>query len=215
VRVRFDDWLFDTDARELARAGHPRALSPKAFQLLSLLLERRPRAASHEELRDTLWPDSNVARTSLARLVTEIRKVLGDGTREPRYVRTLHGFGYAFCGEASAADASPGLARATACSLQWGERSVSLVEGENLIGRTTECRIAIDSPQVSRRHARVFVSGGRATVEDLGSKNGTFVGDKRVERPTRLEDGDAVIVGSALLLFRAGAGDDSTKTGAS
>ena len=82
-----------------------------------------------------------------------------------------------------------------------------------MIGRSADCRLTIDSPRVSRRHARIFVAGGQATIEDLGSKNGTFLGARRIERPTRLADGDHVIVGPALLVFRADASQDATKTG--
>jgi len=217
--VRFGDCVFDPEAREVVRAGRSVPLSPKALQLLGLLVATRPRAVAQAELRDQLWPDTHVARTSLARLVTEIRRAIGDDARAPRYVRNVHGFGYAFCGTAieegtvrtsgvtSAAD--PG------CALVWGEREYPLLEGENVIGRSPSCRLPIESSAVSRRHARVFVAGGQATIEDLGSKNGTFLGGLRVERPTRLEDGASVIVGPALLVFRGAAGHDSTKTGSS
>lgn len=154
-----------------------------------------------------------MARTSLARLVTEIRKATGDSARGSRYVRNVHGFGYAFCGEA---EAGARTAHApAACSLLWGEREIPLPEGESLIGRTPACRVVIDSPQVSRLHARVYVAAGRATVEDLGSKNGTFLDERRIERPTRLADGSRLIVGPALLAFRGPSVDDSTKTGTS
>jgi hypothetical protein len=198
------------------RGGQRVPLSPKAFQLLALLVASRPRAIAHAELRDQLWPDTHVARTSLARLLTEIRRATGDDPRAPRYVRNLHGFGYAFCGTVTAeGKAAAPEAPDGGCALLWGEREFSLSEGENLIGRAPECRLPIDSSAVSRRHARVFVARGQATIEDLGSKNGTFLGGRRVERPTRLEDGATVVVGPALLVFRGLAGQDSTKTGSS
>lgn len=215
LTVRFGDCVFDPDARELVRDGRRVPLSPKAFQLLALLVASRPRALAQGELRDQLWPDTHVARTSLARLLTEIRRATGDDPRAPRYVRNVHGFGYAFCGRVTADSASlPGVSAADAgCALSWGEREFGLSEGENLIGRAPECRLPIESSAVSRRHARVFVARGQATIEDLGSKNGTFLGGKRVERPTRLEDGATIVVGPALLVFRGPAGQDSTKTG--
>ena len=58
---------------------------------------------------------------------------------------------------------------------------VTLEEGEHILGRDPDVEIFLDSPGVSRRHARITISAGRATIEDLGSKNGTFVGDQRVE----------------------------------
>jgi DNA-binding winged helix-turn-helix (wHTH) protein len=216
VTIRFGDCAFDPAARVLTRAQAGAVpLSPKAFQLLGLLIASRPRAITQAALRDELWPDSHVARTSLARLVTEIRQALGDDARSPRFVRNVHGYGYAFCGQVHEPE---GVARPSApsgCALIWGEREFQLHEGENVIGRAPESRLPIESPAVSRRHARVFVTGGQATLEDLGSKNGTFIGGQRVERPTRLEDGATVIVGPALLLFRGHSGHDSTKTGSS
>lgn len=213
MSVHFGECVFDPEARVLTRGGAAVALSPKAFQLLGILIAGRPRAITQAALRDELWPDTHVARTSLARLVTEIRQATGDDARAPRYVRNVHGYGYSFC--APVGDAAPAteVAADGGCALVWGEREIRLQEGENVIGRAPESRLSIDSPAVSRRHARVFVTGGQATIEDLGSKNGTFLGAQRVERPTRLEDGASVIVGPALLLFRGRTGHDSTKTG--
>ena len=73
---------------------------PKAYELLSLLLARRPRVLSKAQIRDVLWPGTSVARDGLPRLVTELRQALGDDAQQPRFIRTVHGFGYAFCGEA-------------------------------------------------------------------------------------------------------------------
>ena len=75
-------------------------LEPKAFELLCLLLVRRPRVLSKAQIRDVLWPGTSVGETSLPRLVTELRQALGDDAQQPRFIRTAHGFGYAFCGEA-------------------------------------------------------------------------------------------------------------------
>jgi DNA-binding winged helix-turn-helix (wHTH) protein len=216
LTVRFGDCAFDPEAHELIRDGRSAPLSPKAFRLLGILITGRPRAITQADLRDALWPGTHVARTSLARLVTEIRRATGDDARAPRYVRNVHGFGYAFCGQVDgdSPKAAPKPADG-ACALLWGESVFRLLEGENVIGRAPESRLPIESPAVSRRHARVFVAGGQATIEDLGSKNGTFLGGRRLERPTRLEDGATVIVGPALLVFRGAAGRDSTKTGSS
>jgi hypothetical protein len=149
--------------------------------------------------------------------VTEIRQVLGDEAATPRFVRNVHGLGYAFCGSARA-EPSPAAPRDSTgvdfpCGLLWGAHEIGLREGENLIGRTPDCAVRIDSPQVSRHHARIRVHAGRATVEDLGSKNGTFVDGARLDGPRALKDGENVCVGPALLIFREGYGPGSTKTG--
>ncbi len=212
MRVHFGESDFDSDARQLTVAGRAVGLSPRALELLSLLLAHRPRAMPQAELRDRLWPDTVVSYTSLARLVTELRRAVGDRRRQPRFIRTVHGFGYAFCGEAIELSRPPTRAAFT-CGLVWGAREIGLEEGENLIGRTDDCAVRIDSPRVSRHHARILVKDGAASIEDLGSKNGTFVAKQIVHEPTPLADGDEVSVGSAVFFFRKGYGPGSTQTG--
>jgi len=196
--------MFDAPARVLMRAGEPIPLSPRAFDLLQILLERRPEVVPQAELRDRLWPDTFVAYTSLARLVTEVRKAIGDASRKPRLVRTVYGRGYAFSGEAN--DALSG------CALFWADRLIPLLEGENLIGRGDGCHIRIESTRVSRHHARIVVTDGQATIEDLGSKNGTFVGATAVRSPRPLKSGDEILVGTAALRFRGPVGQGETDT---
>jgi hypothetical protein len=144
--------------------------------------------------------------------VTELRHAVGDRRRQARFIRTVHGFGYAFSGEAIELSGPPARAAFTR-SLVWGTREIGLAEGETLIGRTDDCAVRIDSHRVSRRHARILVTKGAASIEDLGSKNGTFVAKRIVHEPTTLADGDEVGVGSAVLFFRKGYGPGSTQTG--
>ena len=99
MRFQFGDCTIDLDTRELSRAGGPVHVEPKAFQLLELLLASRPKALSKDELQDQLWPKTFVSERSLARLVEVLRDCLGDSAKESRYIRTVHGFGYAFSGE--------------------------------------------------------------------------------------------------------------------
>ena len=95
--------------------------------------------------------------------------------RQPRFIRTAHRFGYAFCGETRRRpDAPPPVELASFCWLLKDGRRLPLRTGENILGRDDD-GIQIDSPTVSRRHARIAISGGEAVLEDLGSKNGTFV----------------------------------------
>jgi len=100
----FGQFALDKERRQLLRAGEPVALEAKAFELLSLLLARRPRVLSKAQIRDVLWPGTSVGQTSLPRLVAELRQALGDDPHQPRFIRTAHGLGYAFCGEAREAD---------------------------------------------------------------------------------------------------------------
>lgn len=211
MRIRFGEFVLDEESRELTREGRRLALSPKALQLLVALLSSRPRALTRADLNDRLWPGTAVGYTSLAGAMAELRRVLDEDPREPRLVRTVHGFGYAFCGEATDASGPP---RARfACALSWEGREVGLAEGENLIGRDEECALLVDSPRVSRRHARIVVRGRGATIEDLGSKNGTRVGDRRLTGSLALEDGAVIEIGGARLTFRTAYGPGSTLTG--
>ena len=100
----------------------------------------------------------------------------------------------------------------TGCALLWGERLVPLPAGENFVGRDPECALTIPSGQVSRQHARIVVDDGRATLQDLESKNGTRVGRRRIQEEVPLSDGDEVRIGPALLVFCApGAGSTRTR----
>ena len=212
--IRFGDCVYDREARELRRGGAVAELTPKAFDLLGILLERRPRVVGKDELRDHLWPDSFVGDTSLAKLVTELRQAIGDDTREPRYIRTVHRHGYGFCGETAplAMPRAPEAARAFPCSLLWGTDEIGLGEGDNFIGRAADCVVRIDSSKVSRHHARIRVARGEATLEDLGSKNGTFLRGKRIAAATVLIQGDEIRIGPVMLVFSGGYGPGSTET---
>ena len=210
MRLRFGDCVFDGEARTLTRAGQPVGLSPRAFQLLQVLLERRPRVVSRQDLHDRLWPKTFVSDTSLPRLVTEVRKALGDSREAASVIRTVHGFGYAFAGSASDAQARP-LGRAS-CAVSTSGETLPLFEGENLVGRGAECRVRVDASEVSRLHARILVAGSEGIIEDLASKNGTYVNGLRVTGPRRLVSGDQIGLGSALLTFVAHADAGSTAT---
>lgn len=96
MRLQFGECIFDTERRVLERNGSDVPLSGKAFRLLEVLLEARPNPLKKEELFERVWPDTYVAEANLASLVKEIRAAIGDDAREPRFIRTVHRFGYAF-----------------------------------------------------------------------------------------------------------------------
>src|SRR5262249_14351469 len=193
--------------------GRPLHLTPKAFGLLALLVEHRPRAISKPDLVRSLWPDSFVSEGSLTNLVTEVRSALGEGARSSRYIRTVHRFGYAFGADAKAdLEAAVALEPRGALRLVLPEGEVELRPGENRIGRARDCRVRLDYSSVSRYHARIVVADDEATLEDLGSKNGTTVGGVPVRSPRRLADGDTIAVGSISMLFRFAGPHASTET---
>jgi DNA-binding winged helix-turn-helix (wHTH) protein len=194
----------DSDTRELSRGGKPLHLEPKAYRLLQLLLAARPKALSKTDLQDELWPETYVSERSLARLVADLRRAVGDRAAKRRLIRTIHGFGYAFCGEVTFANRRAATLRDADfhCRIIWGEREIALGEGENVIGRDPSVSVWIDLNSVSRRHARILVSDESATIEDLGSRNGTYVRQESVTSPRALRNGDLIKIGAASLVFR-------------
>src|SRR5262245_54658892 len=194
------------------RDGHAIALTPKAFELLMILAADRPNVLSKEVLQQRLWPDTFVAEANLSNLIAEVRQALGDPARRPQYIRTAHGFGYAFCGAASMAAASQQTGRAPVCWLEWGQRRFPLAVGEHVVGRDPDAEIRLDASTVSRRHARLMVTEDTVMLEDFASKNGTSRGTERVTSPVRLADGDALRFGSLLVTFRLREAVGSTET---
>ncbi len=213
MRVVFGDCTFDSDTRELLRGGAPVHLSPKAFRLLELLLENRPRALSKQELQEKLWPETFVSEANLASLAAEARASIGDRARGSRLLRTVYGFGYAFSGETREERPAAGAARPGRFLIVWDEEEIALAPGDNVLGRDPSASVRIDDATVSRQHARIFVTSRDATIEDLGSKNGTFLDGKRVRaRPVRLAASHQIQVGSVFLTFRLPSSEKSTET---
>lgn len=205
--VRFGEFTFNQDAKSLLKEGRLVHLTPRAFKLLTILLENRPRPVAKAELERHLWPDGLVAENNLPNVVLEVRRALDD-ERRLGLIRTLHGIGYAFLGEArDAAPTPPG-----ACTFRvWvGGNQVALEPGENWIGRSLDCRIQADCSLVSRRHACIVVDERNATLKDGDSRNGTFLNDKRLTRPATLQHRDQIRVGTVHLGFRIVRPDDPT-----
>ena len=202
MTTSFGPFTLDGDTRQLLRDGRGVHLSPKAFELLATLIDMRPRVLSKAELQQRLWPDTFVSEANLSNLIAEIRQATGDRARAPRFVRTAHGFGYAFSGQATTTPTPPSSAPSPVCSLAWGRRQFQLCVGEHIIGRDVSADVRLDASTVSRRHARLVVDSGSVRLEDLGSKNGTFRAQDRVGAAVQLSDGDVVRIGSLALTIR-------------
>jgi DNA-binding winged helix-turn-helix (wHTH) protein len=203
MRKRFETFVFDSEVRQLLREGRPVPLSPKAFALLELLLERAPRAISKEEIQDALWPATYVSESSLTNVVAEARAALGDSARNPRLLRTVHGFGYAFCGTAFDEGTVAEAGDFVPFRLVRGNRKIPLSAGENILGRDPDASVHVDHASVSRRHARISVRGSKVVLEDLASRNGTFLAGRRIDSPVELHDGDIIGLGPVTLTFQA------------
>jgi DNA-binding winged helix-turn-helix (wHTH) protein len=214
MRVRFGDCLLDSETRQLFVRGEEVHLQPKALQFLELLIRNRPSAVSKETIHGQIWPGTFVSDGTVTSLLAEIRDAIGDDAHESRFVRTVHRFGYAFCGSAQETEArpSPVAGRKVVHWLVRGRRRIPLEPGETIIGRDPGAAVFIDDRSVSRRHARIVVSDESAILEDLASKNGTFLGEKKVAAPTPLSDGDKVKIGSVPVTIRIFPVPESTDT---
>jgi DNA-binding winged helix-turn-helix (wHTH) protein len=201
VPLRFGEFSLDEDRRQVFRGTAPVSLEPKAYELLWLLVARRPKALAKAQIRDVLWPRTFVSESTLAGLVAVVRSALGDDVHEPRFIRTLRGFGYAFCGTVSDEHPPPSALPRSGCGLLWAGREIPLPEGEHLLGRADGCLVRSGSVRVSRRHAKITVRGRHAVVEDLGSRNGTSVGGRRIKGPVELAGGDTIGVGPEVIVF--------------
>jgi DNA-binding winged helix-turn-helix (wHTH) protein len=208
----FGEFTLDLDRRCLFAGGREVRLTPKGFALLRLLIERRPKVLGKDEIYRRLWPDTFVTESNVATIVADLREALGDEARRPRFIRTAYKYGYAFAAEVVVATSSEaGGRRPSPWRLIVEHREVALAEGENILGREGPDTVVIASPTVSRRHARLSIDGARAVCEDLGSKNGTWVGSTRATGPTAVADGAELRLGSVVVVARFGASTASTR----
>jgi DNA-binding winged helix-turn-helix (wHTH) protein len=209
--VRFGSFELDAGRRQLLSAGHDVHLTPKAFDLLAVLVAAAPRVVPKAELHEHLWPRGAVSDATLTGLIKELRRALGDVDATAPLIRTAHRVGYAFNTSVTGAAAAARIAH----WLVDGQRRLPLVDGENLVGRDPRSNVWLDYPTVSRRHARIVVNDGNALVEDLGSKNGTTVGSTAVVEGRELENGDGVYFGRVRLIYCASPAGFPTATHAS
>src|SRR5688572_8242933 len=144
MRLSFGPFVLDADCRQLTRAQREIHLTPKAFELLVSLAEARPKVLSKVALQQRLWPETFVAEANLSNLVAEIREALGDAARSPQFIRTAHGFGYAFCGTATDLKSAAQIgADGPLCWLDWGGHRFPLASGENVIGRDPDLAVTL------------------------------------------------------------------------
>jgi DNA-binding winged helix-turn-helix (wHTH) protein len=210
MRLTFGSWEVDTDRRLLTHGGAPVSLSPKAFDLLVVLAQHHEKALSKADLHHILWPDTFVSDGSLTILVAEIRDVLNDDADRPQFIRTVRRFGYGFCAPVIKQDASPFPSPSGGGWVIWGNRSIAIERAESVLGRSLDADIRFDVPGVSRRHARIVVDGEHVALEDLGSRNGTYLRGERITGRATLADGDEVRLGPVSIVFRQVSADAST-----
>ena len=205
MQVQFGEFTFDTRSGCLRRHDEPRQLPGPASEVLRVLLEQRPDLVTKEELLRRVWRGAAIEDANLTVAIADLRVALDDNAQQPRFVRTYHRRGYAFVADAVEINTT-GADRhgvASVFVLEWNDRRLVLCEGENIVGRNpVRASVCVDDPRVSGRHARIFVSGDVATIEDLGSTNHTFVGGARITSPHRLIAGNVIRLGGPNVTFR-------------
>ena len=214
MRARFAQFIIDSETRQLVEGGREVHLSPKAFDLLCTLMGSRPNVVEKADLHARIWPDTYVVDANLNILIGEIRRAIGDSAQEPKFIRTVHGVGYAFCGTAVPVQPSRPASDTLVCWVAWDGKTCQLSEGDNVVGRDPRSSVWVDAPGVSRRHAVIRVDSGsrRVTLEDLGSTNGTFLRRAPVRADVALADGDVIKVGAVDLTVRLWATDKVPET---
>jgi DNA-binding winged helix-turn-helix (wHTH) protein len=211
VRFRFEAFVVDGDQRCVTCGEQPVHVAPKTLDFMLLVLGRAPNAIAKRELMTTLWPDTHVSDATLTSVVADARAALGDDGRAPKIIRTVHRFGYAFVGEierdTSHASGEPVLGWLIADAWRLPLRS-----GETILGREGAGVVPLPSSSVSRQHAALTIEGTAARLRDLGSKNGTYVDDLRVDRPIALRDGAQLRFGTLVVTYQAATATSSTDT---
>jgi DNA-binding winged helix-turn-helix (wHTH) protein len=197
-------WLVVPSLNRVSRGEETVRLELKLMEVLVHLAERTGELVSKRELIDAVWKVEVISDGTLTRAIALLRKALGDDARNPRYIETIPKRGYRFIApvDVSNLTRSPTRTVASRFLLEAPNSDIPLAGGKNLIGRDPEATIRIDVPGVSRRHAMIVIDGADVTIEDLGSKNGTYLRDRRILKPRRLAHGDEIRIGHKVARFR-------------
>lgn len=214
----FGEFELDVAAYALRRAGQRIKLEKIPMEVLVLLVQNAGILVNRTEIQAARW-GSDVFVDQDAAINTAIRKIrraLGDDVEHPRFIETVVGMGYRFIapisGQSARMDARGDVDVGAVLSarvhgrlpnylLTRGKRQFVLDRGENLLGRDPEATVYIDHPSVSRRHARISIHSARAVLDDLKSRNGTFLDGRQIERPTELHHGAIIGLGPITLTF--------------
>jgi DNA-binding winged helix-turn-helix (wHTH) protein len=213
---RLGDWLVEPSLNRVSRDDTSVQLELKVMEVLVCLARHAGVVVSKEQIIDTVWQTEFISINTLTHAIGELRRVLGDDARSPRYIETITKRGYRLMVPAVEAttDRPASAGGEPTCAVVVDGHQTFLAPGEHLIGRAPDVTIRIDDHEASRHHARILVADDGAVLEDLGSKNGTRLWGKRLTAPTRLENGDEIAIGPALLVFRKLVTDGTTRTAA-
>jgi len=167
--VRFEDFELNLAGPELRRRGQVVALRPKSLALISHLAQRPGQLVRKEDLVDAVWGSTVISDATLARTLFDAREALGDDSRQPRYIETIHRLGFRFLAQTAGGALEPALASFAAVS-------------PLLVGRQRERERLSELRELAQRGARqlVFVTGepgiGKTSILE------TFLADSAAPR---------------------------------
>jgi DNA-binding winged helix-turn-helix (wHTH) protein len=210
--VHFGQFELDVAAFTLRRNGASVRLEKIPMEVLVLLVENAGALVDRSRIHAALWgPNVFVDRdAAINTAMRKIRRALDEDADRPRFVETVVGKGYRFVAplERGRAGTQRQLPK---YRLMRGKHAFTLEDGDNLLGRDPDVHVHLDHASVSRRHARISVSPDRVVLEDLSSRNGTFVNGQGITLPTELRDGAVIGLGPITLTFVAPSGPASTR----
>jgi DNA-binding winged helix-turn-helix (wHTH) protein len=213
---RIGDWLVEPSLSRVSRGERSVQLEIKMMEVLVCLASRAGELVTRQELVDEVWATEFISDNTLTHAIAELRNAFGDDARHPEFIETIHRRGYRLIAPVSGLEGgeerSAPQQAPTRFKIVSSEGEVLLGEGENLIGRAPDAAVSIDSNKVSRLHARILIDGVTATLEDLGSKNGTFLNGERIEAHVTLSDGDEIRIGRHIARYRFVVLGDRTMT---
>lgn len=224
--VRFAEFELDVGGYVLRRPDGPLRLEKLPMEVLILLVQRAGTLVQRSEIQAMFWrPDVYVEHDSaINTAVRKIRRTLGDDADNPRFVETVVGKGYRFIAPVQS-DANPQAqpsANHDRSSARWprgfpsysatrGRQEFILEAGDTVFGRDPAAGVYVDHPSVSRRHACLSIGSQGAVLEDLKSRNGTFVNGRRIDGPTNIGHGALIGLGPITLTFIVSVAPASTQ----
>jgi DNA-binding winged helix-turn-helix (wHTH) protein len=214
VPFRLGDWQVLPDQNRIVRGQEKAHLEPRVMELLVHLCRHAGNVVSKHHIIDSVWHQQIVAESALSRCMAVLRRALGDDVGQPSYIETIPKRGYRVIAEVEGIDRIEEAHQGALSTfrVRVGEHEITLAEGQNTVGRDPSCAVYVDSPKVSRRHALIVVEGKSATLEDAGSKNGTYIRGARVTERVVLGNGDEIIVGSTMVKVLVDDDDSGTET---
>lgn len=210
-------WMVEPTLDRISHEGREVRLRPRAMDVLTALAFAAGELVSKRSLIDEVWRTEFVSDHALTQVIAELRAALGDDAGSPSFIENIPRRGYRLVAPVIPVVESSvtNLGVSMPFKLETEDGSRALAQGQNVIGRTEEADICLDKTEVSRCHAMITVQGTTAVIEDLGSKNGTFVNGRQLDGPTTLNNGDEIWIGRSVARMRFLIEGEPTKTEAS